>query len=172
MSNPINLIGGRFSKLITSLVGDDLKNYCQENMMNNSYVLKENEDTVYFNSGNEILQVPLDFPTYLYYYNKKYRSDRPVVFCDFTEDELAWNFIQNTSEEKRHLIKSYLKWMSLLSTTSWIYQINNIGCTMWSKFIDKSNVKLWPTPLLTLINDNIRNKSKDYSFKSIYSFSI
>jgi hypothetical protein len=89
MSKPIDLIGGRYSKVVSSLVGEDLHNYCQQNLLNGQHVLRENEGTVYFNSNNEIFQLPLDFPTYLYHYNKKYRSDRPILLCDFTEDEVA-----------------------------------------------------------------------------------
>ena len=156
MSKPINLIGGRYSKWISYLIHSNLQDYIKENMLKKEYVLRENENSIYFNSNTEAFQVPLDFPTYLYYFNKKYRSDRPILLCDFTEDEIACDFIQNTNEEKRHSIKSFIKCFTLLSMTSWIHHINNFGWTMWSKFYDKDNIKLWPTPIQNLINDNIR----------------
>lgn len=68
-------------------------------------------------------------------------------------------FVQSTSEEKRHSIKKYVKWMTLLSAMSWTHLINNFGCSACSGFLERDKVKPWPTPAISFVTEAISDNS-------------
>lgn len=99
---------GRILKNQHFVVGDELERLFRDKIESQNVVVNEDEELVRYASPDQSLQVPLDMPTFIYYYMTKYKFERPVILADLNEDERANQFIKSTSERKRHEVKAYI----------------------------------------------------------------